>query len=114
MYGDNVDDHSKPDFRNLLFWEPTINISGTESKEITFYTSDLPGKYIGVIQGVSNNRNLGNSKTSFGVNEKIVLKNYAEIIITQIRSKRKEISKVRLKIASRLRKSATLSSGRDL
>lgn len=74
MYGDNVHDQSKPDFRNLLFWEPAINISGTESKEITFYTSDLPGKYIGVIQGVSNNGNVGYTSFSFDVNEKTVSK----------------------------------------
>jgi hypothetical protein len=72
MYGDKADYQSKPDFRNLLFWEPTIKIAGTESEEITFYTSDLPGKYIGVIQGISNNGDMIYTNFSFDVNEKTV------------------------------------------
>lgn len=72
MYGDKADYQSKPDFRNLLFWEPTIKIAGTESEEITFYTSDLPGKYIGVIQGISNKGDMIYTNFSFDVNEKTV------------------------------------------
>jgi hypothetical protein len=42
-----------PDFRNVLLWNPHIKIPGRSSKEINFYTSDLPGKYIIEIQGIS-------------------------------------------------------------
>jgi len=42
-----------PDFRNVLLWSPNIKIAGGESKEINFYTSDLPGKYAVQIQGIT-------------------------------------------------------------
>ncbi|HEX8460624.1 MAG TPA: hypothetical protein VF623_04320, partial [Segetibacter sp.] len=42
-----------PDFRNLLFWSPDIEIDKDGKKEISFYTSDLPGKYAVVLQGFS-------------------------------------------------------------
>lgn len=43
-----------PDFRNLLYWSPDIHTDGaTGKKECNFYTSDLPGKYQVVIQGLS-------------------------------------------------------------
>jgi hypothetical protein len=38
-----------PDFRNLLFWSPNLESKG----QLNFYTSDVAGKYIGVIQGLS-------------------------------------------------------------
>lgn len=38
-----------PDFRNLLFWSPNLETKG----QLDFYTSDVAGKYIGVIQGLS-------------------------------------------------------------
>ena len=38
-----------PDFRNLLFWSPNLETKG----QLNFYTSDVVGKYIGVIQGLS-------------------------------------------------------------
>jgi hypothetical protein len=38
-----------PDFRNLLYWSPEINVN----KELTsFYSSDIPGKYAITIQGI--------------------------------------------------------------
>lgn len=42
-----------PDFRNLLFWSPSL-LSNKEGKgKLSFYTSDFTGNYIGVIQGLS-------------------------------------------------------------
>lgn len=40
-----------PDMRNLLYWTPSI-ITGGQSSKISFYTSDLPGTYIGLVQGI--------------------------------------------------------------
>ncbi|HEY2580327.1 MAG TPA: hypothetical protein VGI43_00885, partial [Mucilaginibacter sp.] len=40
-----------PDFRNLLFWSPSI--SANSNVPLSFYTSDQEGKYIGVIQGIT-------------------------------------------------------------
>lgn len=42
-----------PDFRTLLYWSPDIKTDNTGKKEITFYTSDLPGRYAVVLQGIS-------------------------------------------------------------
>ncbi|MEO8860805.1 MAG: hypothetical protein ABI358_05245 [Ginsengibacter sp.] len=42
-----------PDFRNVLSWSPHIKIATGGSQKIHFYTSDLPGKYLVMIQGIS-------------------------------------------------------------
>jgi len=42
-----------PDFRNLLYWSPDIKIDGGEKKAVSFYTSDLEGRYLMKIQGIS-------------------------------------------------------------
>ncbi|QHT65543.1 hypothetical protein GXP67_02105 [Rhodocytophaga rosea] len=42
-----------PDLRNVLFWSPEIHTDASGKKQLSFYTSDQPGKYIGVIQGIS-------------------------------------------------------------
>lgn len=41
----------KPDFRTTIYWRPQIELNPTG--EISFYTSDLPGKYRMVIEGVT-------------------------------------------------------------
>lgn len=42
-----------PDFRSLLYWSPDIKTNKKGEKEVSFYTSDVPGKYAVVIQGIS-------------------------------------------------------------
>lgn len=42
-----------PDFRNVLHWEPGISVKGTTAFKGSFYTSDLPGRYAIVVQGLS-------------------------------------------------------------
>jgi len=49
----------QPDFRNLLYWSPAIHTDGQGKKESSFYTSDLPGKYVAVIQGIAGNGEAG-------------------------------------------------------
>jgi hypothetical protein len=41
-----------PDFRNVLYWSPDIR-TGTKTTPVEFYTSDIPGDYLIVIQGLS-------------------------------------------------------------
>ena len=43
-----------PDFRHLLFWSPQVIINKGEKKTISFYTSDLKGKFAILVQGISN------------------------------------------------------------
>ena len=56
-----------PDFRNVLLWSPDIKIAPGASKEINFYTSDLPGKYAIQIQGISRAGSVLNKMITFEV-----------------------------------------------
>jgi uncharacterized protein YfaS (alpha-2-macroglobulin family) len=42
-----------PDFRNVLYWEPKLKTNEKGKQLINFYTSDLPGKYVIVAEGIS-------------------------------------------------------------
>jgi hypothetical protein len=56
-----------PDFRNVLYWAPYV-ITDTKGKtSLDFYTSDQPGKYIGVIQGLTENGEAGSQYFTFDV-----------------------------------------------
>jgi hypothetical protein len=56
-----------PDFRTLLYWSPEM-ISGTDGKtRAGFYSSDLPGKYAVVVQGLSESGVPGNQVIFFNV-----------------------------------------------
>ncbi|MDF2433266.1 MAG: hypothetical protein JWP44_2897 [Mucilaginibacter sp.] len=54
-----------PDFRNLLYWSPSVTASGKEP--VSFYTSDQPGKYVGVIQGITANGDAASQYFTFDV-----------------------------------------------
>jgi hypothetical protein len=56
-----------PDFRNVLYWAPSVNTSAAGKKQVSFYTSDQPGKYIGVIEGMTANGEAGSQTFSFEV-----------------------------------------------
>jgi hypothetical protein len=40
-----------PDLRNLLYWAPSVSTQGKDA--VSFFTSDQPGKYVGVVQGIN-------------------------------------------------------------
>jgi hypothetical protein len=42
-----------PDFRHVLYWSPVINTDAKGSKQVSFYSSDQTGKYIGIIQAIT-------------------------------------------------------------
>lgn len=54
-----------PDYRNVLYWRPQITANG--NTQFSFYTSDVKGKYIAVIQGIDENGKAGYSTTEFEV-----------------------------------------------
>ena len=58
-----------PDFRTLLQWSPNIETDAAGNARIGFYTSDIPGKYIAVLQGIDNNGNAGSYSFTFDVIE---------------------------------------------
>ena len=44
-----------PDLRNLLYWNPVIKTTATGPVPLEFYTSDQPGRYLMVVQGLAAN-----------------------------------------------------------
>ncbi|MFO7873398.1 MAG: hypothetical protein R6U62_02845 [Bacteroidales bacterium] len=45
----------KPDFRQLLYWETGLELINGEQRELTFYTGDLGGDYMIILQGLNEN-----------------------------------------------------------
>ena len=56
-----------PDLRNLLYWSPEILTDQQGNKQVSFYTSDLPGNYAVVIQGISPGGEPARITTGFSV-----------------------------------------------
>ena len=56
-----------PDFRNVLYWSPASKTDGKGKGEFSFFTSDLEGTYIGIINGLSENGVPGKSTFTFEV-----------------------------------------------
>ena len=42
-----------PDFRDVLYWSPDVQTDKNGKGNISFFTGDIPGKYLVVLQGVS-------------------------------------------------------------
>ena len=56
-----------PDFRNVLYWSPVLPSDAQGNKTLSFYSSDIPGKYIAVVQGLSEDGAAGSSLIGFEV-----------------------------------------------
>jgi len=54
-----------PDYRNVLYWAPQITTK--QGRQVSFYTSDVKGKYIAVIQGIGIDGKPGYATTAFEV-----------------------------------------------
>ncbi len=46
-------DNRLPDFRHLLYWNPAISLNEKQVQKLHFYTSDLNGKYVIILQGIN-------------------------------------------------------------
>ncbi|MEI6087826.1 MAG: hypothetical protein WCR66_09580 [Bacteroidota bacterium] len=57
----------QPDFRHLLYWNGNINTNEKGKNDLSFYTSDVPGKYVIVVQGMSKNGRTGYQEIMFDV-----------------------------------------------
>jgi hypothetical protein len=42
-----------PDFRTQLFWSPTLDLDPGAMKTLSFFTGDLPGKYVIEVVGLT-------------------------------------------------------------
>jgi len=58
-----------PDFRNLLYWSPDLKTNADGSVQISFYSSDRQGRYIGFIQGMSADGKAGSQSFEFEVSK---------------------------------------------
>jgi hypothetical protein len=56
-----------PDFRNVLFWSPVVPMDASGKGKLEFYTSDLPGRYVVVVEGLAADGSAGSSIVSFEV-----------------------------------------------
>jgi hypothetical protein len=59
-----------PDFRNLLFWSPDVKTDSSGQATVEFYTSDMKGKYVAVLQGMDEAGYAGSYYFTFDVNDK--------------------------------------------
>jgi hypothetical protein len=57
-----------PDQRYLLHWEPDVVTDRSGKAELEFFTSDLPGRYLVVVQGLSDDGFCAGKSYSFRVN----------------------------------------------
>lgn len=49
------DTPNTPDLRQLLYWNPDLVVQPGEQKELTFFSGDLGGEYLIIVQGISEN-----------------------------------------------------------
>ena len=66
---DNPPNSSKrlPDFRNVLEWEPNITIGKSREAQISFYSSDRKGSFMGIVEGINGNGLAGSTRFFFQV-----------------------------------------------
>jgi hypothetical protein len=57
-----------PDFRQLLYWSPNVLTNEKGNGNISFFTGDVAGKYLVVLQGISENGNAGSESFILNVN----------------------------------------------
>jgi hypothetical protein len=55
------------DFRNVLFWEPNVRTDEKGNLSRSFFTSDLPGRYAIVVQGITADGRAGKGVAAFSV-----------------------------------------------
>ncbi|UOQ81618.1 hypothetical protein [Hymenobacter sp. 5414T-23] len=56
-----------PDMRNLLYWNPDVTTTATGSTTLEFFTSDQPGTYEVVVQGLAADGLSGTARFQFEV-----------------------------------------------
>jgi hypothetical protein len=67
-YDTETQQHSRlPDLRNLLYWNPSVNLAAGKPQTLEFFTSDQAGRYLVVTQGLTPDGQLGSTSFSFEV-----------------------------------------------
>ena len=57
-----------PDQRHLLHWEPAISTDSNGKAQVEFYTSDVRGRFMIVVEGVNESGFAGSGTYTFTVN----------------------------------------------
>jgi hypothetical protein len=57
----------EPDFRQLLYWNPSLDIPGNKNIPVEFYTSDSKGTYIIKVEGIASDGNPVSGEAYFEV-----------------------------------------------
>jgi hypothetical protein len=55
------------DARDLLYWSPSLKTNRLGKQQLEFYSSDVPGKYVAVVQGITKNGKPGSARFTFQV-----------------------------------------------
>jgi len=58
MHGAGPGESSLPDIRNLLYWEPEIEITDEGTGKVSFRTPDIPGEYVLTLRGAGPGKSL--------------------------------------------------------
>ena len=70
QYGSKEAEESHiPDFRNVLYWAPWITTGPDGKSQLSFYSSDLKGKFAVVVQGMTPDGLPGKTVTQFEVTD---------------------------------------------
>lgn len=64
---DQQHNSTMPDFRNVLYWNPDAGTDQKGTRQLSFYTGDRPGHYVGVIEGIAQTGEVGTQYFSFEV-----------------------------------------------
>ena len=59
--------NKEPDFRQLLFWEPSLTLRSKETKYIEFQSSDNTGEFIITIDGITTQGNLVSANSTIKI-----------------------------------------------
>jgi len=51
----------------MLYWSPALKTNQLGKQQLEFYSSDVPGKYIAVVQGITKNGRPGSARFTFQV-----------------------------------------------
>ncbi|QKG57818.1 hypothetical protein GKZ68_15000 [Hymenobacter sp. BRD128] len=67
-YDTEAQQHSRlPDLRNLLYWNPAVQLAPGQPRALDFFSSDQAGRYLVVVQGLAPTGLAGSTSFSFEV-----------------------------------------------
>lgn len=67
QYSRQQENDRLPDQRYLLHWEPTILTDETGKQQLEFFTSDVPGNYVVMVEGINQEGDAGSGSFTFTV-----------------------------------------------